>query len=312
MKRPNCTRGQSPVVAGQGYALTQAKGFTLVELLVVIGIIALLISILLPSLNRAREQANRVKCASNLSQIGKAIIMYQTENKGSYPRTYYSPNAGIIASNQGAAQDQSFGTTPNTPGPVGTNNVVASFFLLAKTQDMAAEVFVCPSSQGERDTYGNNPNGALARSGWTEIPTNLTYSYLVPFPSNAAVADGFQLKNLGAEYAVAGDMNPGNRGGSGAQADNVTNVSYNSPRSVMANANTNNHNGDGQNILYGDGHAEWQSTPFAGMQRQGYRDNVYTHGAGTANSGNGTSFSAAGPADKLDTFLLPSDDPGGA
>ncbi len=61
------------------------NAFTLVELLVVIGIIALLISILLPTLSKARETANRVKCMSNERQIAMACSMHATEHRGFFP-----------------------------------------------------------------------------------------------------------------------------------------------------------------------------------------------------------------------------------
>ncbi|HMO27290.1 MAG TPA: prepilin-type N-terminal cleavage/methylation domain-containing protein, partial [Tepidisphaeraceae bacterium] len=85
------------------------RGFTLVELLVVIGIIALLLSILLPTLGRAREAANTVKCLANLRSIGQAMMIYTTENKGAIPgsantssRHFYNATWTLVLNNSNA------------------------------------------------------------------------------------------------------------------------------------------------------------------------------------------------------------------
>jgi len=88
---------------GRGYALR--AGFTLVELLVVIGIIAVLISLLLPALNKAQEASKKITCLSNLRTFGQATNNYLAENRNQlFPSRYdANPNATPAASSTGLA-----------------------------------------------------------------------------------------------------------------------------------------------------------------------------------------------------------------
>lgn len=70
----------------------RARGFTLIELLVVIGIIALLIGIILPSLSAARKQAQGLKCGANLHDVATAMTSYLADWNGTFPPAYVYPS----------------------------------------------------------------------------------------------------------------------------------------------------------------------------------------------------------------------------
>jgi len=254
-----------------------------VELLVVIAIIALLAVILLPTVQYAMELARRSKCKSNAKNIAEACIIYMNTEKY---HTNSSMGPGLPRKGQGP-------TTGNWAN--GSLGNPASLWILIRYKLVGRDSFLCPSAALNRDFRAPAANDNYFTS------TTLSYSYLsqVAFSdtTSEAISNGrtdvkiTSSLNQGlkaSELALVADSNPGGRVGTqGLQSE-------------MRGKNSLNHRGDGQNVAFAAGNADWFTTttiPGTNPLGNGVLDDIYQPAGGSSGQGKRGAIN--------DAFLIP-------
>ncbi|NNM86740.1 MAG: prepilin-type N-terminal cleavage/methylation domain-containing protein [Phycisphaerales bacterium] len=312
------------------------RGFTLIELLVVISIIALLIAILLPSLAKAKELANRSVCSNNIRSIIQEFEIYANSNSGQFPSANPESAGGKFTNGQTSTGLTSTETSPSAASQLlfGTNtnqagSPLACLWLLVLEQQISTKSFLCPS-----DPIATTPSDQLESNG-TVNQYNLNFgmvnaaapagravgiSYSIACPWNAGVVGGWWTSNSGTDVALVSDMAP--------ETDTTATVTtlQRIPTEALSNTygsyiyNSGNHGGDGQEVGYADDHVAWATNPYVGTNNDnifafGSTSAIATAGGGTAiGSGAGNTITATqGPTTSpsiapYDIFMTPARD----
>jgi len=278
------------------------KGFTLVELLVVIAIIALLMGILMPALARVRQIAFRMVCGTNLSGIGKAMLIYSNDYDDELPRAggRNSTWSASIPSWMATNRFQAYGVAANGDGGMGS--ISSCFYLLVKYAEVTPKSFICKGDSGTTefkaadDGAGDRDNIDLWDFG-AQPSEHCSYSYHMPF--------GLYALTTSSEpgMAVAADRNPF-IGSPMAEAKAIAGFVVDAGREGVKGGNANQHQEDGQNVLFLDSHVGFMKEPYCGIND----DNIYTYWDGGDIRRGAQPGLGSTPLDRTDSLLV-HDDP---
>jgi len=232
------------------------KGFTLIELLVVIAIIAILAAILFPVFARARENARRTSCLSNLKQLGLGMMMYMQDYDAKYPARYYFSGAATPGTGSGTM------LSLIVPPPSGASYANAGWLLepYVKSRQLA----VCPSWTGNLASYGGGYAYNLI-AGVPSVyggPDVLSEAQVEEASQMIAFVDGSWYRDAYPVAKASGDLNGNWKVNFCKDVQNGGTAKTCTGAAWGAEINTYGRHLDGVNASYMDGHAKWHKIDY--------------------------------------------------